>query len=209
MTGVRNRRRVDGIPQGEYRGWTHIVNIVKLASGQKYHVDVAFGGDGPTWPIPLILGQTFRNLGSQEIRLSYDNIPNQTCPAQKFWVYQYRNGPEKEWNSFYAFAEFEFFHNDFEVINHYTSWEALTKKNLWIVKFIRNGETYGLPLNQGDCIDRFSNDVEVSVVGKLIFIGGSPDVVKLNMGGKSRIIDSFKTEEERVQGLQKWFGIHI
>ena len=30
-----------------------IVNIVTLPTGQKYHVDVGFGGDGPIQPSPL------------------------------------------------------------------------------------------------------------------------------------------------------------
>lgn len=36
----------------------------------------------------------------------------------------------------YAFAELEFFHDDFKVINHFTSWEALVNKEIWVVKFI-------------------------------------------------------------------------
>jgi hypothetical protein len=45
---------------------------------------------------------------------------------------------------------------------------------------------------------------DVYVVGKIMFVN---DVVKVNFGGRTRVIDEFKTEEERVSGLKKWFGI--
>lgn len=67
----------------------YMVNIVQLAPGQKYHVDVAFGGDGPTRPMLLVPRRTFQNLGPQEVRLIYDNIPTQTLLEPKFWIYQY------------------------------------------------------------------------------------------------------------------------
>ena len=72
---------------------------------------------------PLVSGLVNTNLGSQQIRLIRDNIPPQTANlSTKYWIYQYRNGQDKEWNSFYAFSdEFEFFPNDFEVMNCYTS----------------------------------------------------------------------------------------
>lgn len=183
---------------------THIVNIVELPSGVQYHVDAAFGGDGPTRPLPLIAGQIHHNLGAQELRLIYGNIPKQTRPEQKLWIYQYRNGPTMDWNSFYSFGEFEFFHDDFEVINRFTSWHTLTNRNVWIIKFFRNGETNGLPLLEGEVANGVPGDVRI--VGKIMFVN---DVVKLNMGGKTRVIDSYKTEDERREGLKKWFSISL
>ncbi|KAL2837299.1 hypothetical protein BJY01DRAFT_46681 [Aspergillus pseudoustus] len=202
-TGVRNRARVDGVPQGEYKGWTHIVTIVQLPSGHQYHVDVAFGGDGPTRPLRLVSGEPVHNLGTQEVQLVYGDIPKQTRAEQKLWVYQYRNGPAREWNSFYAFAELEFFQDDFEVMNRYTSWEARDRGNFWVVKFIRGGETEGLPLLDGESV--FADDTSaVPITGKLMYVNG---VVKLNMGGKTRVLDSFQTEEEKFCGLKRWFGM--
>ncbi|KAJ5537586.1 hypothetical protein N7494_007065 [Penicillium frequentans] len=201
MTGVRNRERIDGIPQGEYQGWTHIVNILELPCRTQYHIDAAFGGDGPTRPIPLISGSTIKNLGTQELRLLHGNISKQSRPAQKLWIFQYRNGVDKEWNSFYTFGEFEFFQEDFAVINRYTSWDTVKKNNHWIVKFIRHGEVAGLPMLEGEGLH--DGVEEVGVVGKIMYVNG---LVKLNMGGKTRIIDSFETAEEKVEGLRKWFG---
>src|SRR3954452_3034413 len=79
------------------------------------------GGDGPTAPIPLIHEHVQTNLGPQEIRLSHSLLPLQTTSTPKHWIYQYRNSPSAEWSSFHAFAEYEFFPNDFNVMNFFTS----------------------------------------------------------------------------------------
>ncbi|CAD6444976.1 1af300d4-301c-40f7-9d3c-26640c0373cd-CDS [Sclerotinia trifoliorum] len=123
--GVRIRRRSteDGVPRGDYTGWFHIVNIVTLpqCNHQKYMVDIAFGGDGATKPLPLISGHSVHNLGTQEIRLIYESIPQQIDQSKPLWIYQYRNNAEQEWNSFYAFSEHEFLDVDFEMVNFYVS----------------------------------------------------------------------------------------
>lgn len=178
------------------------MNILQLPGGQEYHLDAAFGGDGATRPLPLISGQVHTNLGSQEVRLIHGNMPKQNRTEHKVWIYQYRNSKEKDWNSFYSFAELEFFQDDFEVINRFTSWDARQKGNFWVVAFIRNGETRELPLLEGEGVNNDSEDVYV--IGKIMFVN---DVVKLNMGGRTRVIDSFETEEERLAGLKKYFSI--
>jgi arylamine N-acetyltransferase len=85
---------------------THIVNIVTLADGTRWHVDVSFGGDGATKPLPLVDGAITSNIGTQELRLIRDFIPGQTelDPERKLWVYQYRNSEAHSWNAFYAFS---------------------------------------------------------------------------------------------------------
>lgn len=63
---------------------THINNIVHLESGEKFAVDVAFGGDGPTNPLPLIEpAPIIQNLGPQKVRLIHDTIPKQRLQAPK------------------------------------------------------------------------------------------------------------------------------
>ncbi|TVY40342.1 Arylamine N-acetyltransferase [Lachnellula subtilissima] len=136
MAGVRIRPRVGGVPGGEYTGWVHIVNIITLPSGSKYHCDVGFGGDGATKPLPLISGHVTRNLGSQEIRLVHEALPHSSQQDQLHlfevgkevefeieieWIYQYRNSPTLPWNAFYAFPELEFSAPDFEIMSYFTS----------------------------------------------------------------------------------------
>ncbi|KAL2814910.1 hypothetical protein BDW59DRAFT_176298 [Aspergillus cavernicola] len=145
MTAVRNRSRENGVPGGEYLGFTHINNIVYLSSDRQFSIDVGFGGDGPTSPLALNeLGQAVQNLGSQEVRLIHDNIPKQRFKDPKLWIYQYRNAPKHDWNSFYSFAELEFFQHDFEVMNWWTSAKTLHRWTVLVVRFLREGESVRL-----------------------------------------------------------------
>ena len=173
----------------------HIVNIVTLPSGEKYMLDVGFGGDGATKPLPLIHGHALHNMGTQEIRLIRDHIPLQTyrTDSTRLWIYQYRNNADLEWNSFYAFAEFEFFHDDFEVMNWYTgcSPESFQKKIPMVVRFLRKRKEGAEEWNE-------------EVYGKRMLVHG---VVKENLGGRTSVVKECVTEDERVDALKEWFGI--
>lgn len=81
------------------------------------HQIVGFGGDGPTHPLPLIHGQETPNLGTQTVRLMHIPLPCNLDQSQKWWVYQYRNSTDQEWNTFYAFSGMEFTAADFNVMN--------------------------------------------------------------------------------------------
>jgi arylamine N-acetyltransferase len=172
------------------QGRVHIVNIVTLASGERWMLDVAFGGDGPTKPLPLISEHVTQNLGTQEVRLIHSTIPQQLEQAPKVWIYQYRNGKDRDWNSFYAFPEMEFFQADFEIMNFFTSQYGGTinfqKTTVLIIRFLR-GETE-----------------EEGIVGKLMLVNGE---VKRNDGGKTRLVLTCTTEEERLKVFKEQFDI--
>lgn len=192
-TIVRIRLREDGVPTGDYITITHIVLIVELgtADGQveKYVTDAAFGGDGPTVPMPLQDGIVTQNLGTQQIRFAYERIPKS---SQKYWVYQYRNNPEKPWNSFYAFSDIECLEADFHAVNYWTSQgPTFQKTTVIIVKFL-----LGTDEATGDS----------KVIGKLMLVNG---VVKRNVGGKTEVVEVCSTEPERIDALKKWFGIEL
>lgn len=188
-TVVRIRLREDGIPQGEYIGIVHIVLIIELSSGDKYTCDAAFGGDGPTVPLPLKDGVATRNLGTQEIRLVHERIPGSR--KHKFWVYQYRNSPQKPWNSFYAFNETEFLDIDFRPVNYWTSQgPTFQKTTVIIVKFLLG--------------EAGAETGEHEIVGKIMLVNGT---VKRNMGGKTETLQICETEDERIKALKKWFDM--
>lgn len=203
-SAVRIRLREDGVPSGDYIALCHIVLIVELgpqggqlpelvdddSNSNKYVCDVAFGGDGPTAPMPLRDGVVMRNLGLQEVRLAYERLPRS---VHKFWVYQYRNGPAKPWNSFYAFTDSEFLEADFGSINYFTS-QAPTfqKTTVIIVKFLLGPDEEAKGENK--------------VIGKLMLVNG---VVKRNMGGKTEVVAQCSTETERLEAIKKWFGIEF
>ncbi|KAF2427143.1 cysteine proteinase [Tothia fuscella] len=193
-TGARIKLRVDGVPQGNYMGMSHIVNIITLPTGEKYVCDAAFGGDGMTRPMPLEANTITQNLGTQQIRYIYDSIsqlpartPN-TTPS-KFWIYQYRNSPTQAWNSFYCFREEEYLLEDFNIMSYFasTSAESFSTYTVVVVAFLRE-------------------EGESKVRGKVMLVDGA---VKRNLGGKTEIVQVCETEEERVEALRGWFGIRL
>ncbi|KAK0652956.1 arylamine N-acetyltransferase 2 [Cercophora newfieldiana] len=187
--GVRIRMRTDGVPQGDFGGWVHLVIIVTLPvdnntpNPQRYALDVAFGGDGPTFPMPLVEGMVHRNsIGTQEIRYVRDYLPTQRFRgegAARMWIYQYRNSADKEWNTFYAFnAEFEFMEPDFKVMSHFTSTSP-------------------------------ENPQGMTVLAILFLRGEDGRVSGKEFGGRTEVVRVCETEGERVQALREWFGIEL
>lgn len=191
--GVKIRPRTNGVPQGEYIGWVHLVNLVTLPTGETYMLDVGFGGDVATVPVPLVENEPVLNLGTQEIRLVKDWILGQArrTEGSRMWIYQYRNGRDMDWNSFYAFYEgAEFLQEDYEVMNWYTgsnphSFQTFT---CIVIKFLRG---------KGD-------DGEEKIVAKRMLVNGT---VKENLGGKTKVVRECRAEEERIEAMKEWFGM--
>lgn len=181
---------------------THINNIVHLPSGEKFSADVAFGGDGPTSALAMNYSQTpVHNLGTQEVRVVHDMIPKQRLREPKLWIYQYRNDAQQEWNSFYSFCEVEFFQEDFEVQNWWTSAKTLHRWTVLVVRFLRQGEPIKYP---EDDVWRQDKDADINVVGKVMLVN---NVVKVNTGGKTQVVHQFNSEAERLTALREYFGI--
>ncbi|KAF4983399.1 hypothetical protein FZEAL_1128 [Fusarium zealandicum] len=197
--GVRTRGRLEGVPQGDYPGWNHIVNIVTFPDGTKYHSDVAFGGDGATMPMSLVDGLVHENLGTQQIRLVRDWIHHQVHRTEetKLWIYQYRNGADKEWNSFYSFPGIEFYALDWGVVNWWinTHPDSHQRRNVLVIKFLRR------PVKR-----EASHDGEQEIYGKTMLVNG---LVKQNLGGKTETISRCKIEQDRLGALEKYFDIFL
>lgn len=159
-------------------------------------VDVGFGGDGATAPIPLVEGYVTCNMGSQDVRLVRDHIPQQVARSSetKLWIYQYRNRPDLPWNSFYAFAEFEFLPPDFEIMNWYTGSnpESAQTFTVLVVSFLKRANA-DAPGGQ-------------EVYGKRMLVDGT---VKENLGGRTHVVQQCNTEYERTEALRTIFGITL
>lgn len=157
-------------------------------------LDVACGGDGPTAPIQLLHGHVQQNLGPQDVRLIHDHIPTQTVrtPESRLWIYQYRNSPELDWITFYAFAEAEAMEADFNLMNWFTgsSPDSFQTYTVLVVKFLR----------------RVKQDGEYEIYGKRMMVN---EVVKKNLGGKTKVVQRCQSEAERVEALRAWFGIEL
>ncbi|KAK8154481.1 hypothetical protein BKA80DRAFT_209978 [Phyllosticta citrichinensis] len=114
LAGARARPRVNGTRM-------HVVNIITLPNAPaKYMMDVGFGGDMPTKPLPLESSPSTLNIGTQEIHLNYAPLPV-SLSNNPVWIYGYRNAPSDPWNAAFCFTETEFLLQDLEVLNFHTS----------------------------------------------------------------------------------------
>jgi arylamine N-acetyltransferase len=203
------------------------VNIVTLPDGSQYMCDVAFGGDGPTLPLPLTYTSEppiFTNLGTQQIRLIHSTIPPELWdtahPAAslspqytdsiltsnpkkelKYHIYEYRNSPTQPWNAFFCFPEYEFYPPDFRIMNWWTSTSPhasnFQTSTVLVVRFLMAEESQE---SSGDKLDR------PKIVGKIMLVN---DKVKQNDGGKTRVVFECKSEAERIGALKKYYDIEL
>lgn len=184
---------------------THINNIIYLPDGTKYSADVAFGGDGPTAPLRMDdKASIHQNLGSQQVRLIHDTIDKQQLTETRLWIYQYRNGQDREWNSFYSFSELEFFQEDFEVQNWWACAHTLHRWTVLVVRFLRDGEPVEFPVKHNYDMGAESSNIEIA--GKVMLVN---NVIKVNMGGRTTVLHELGNEEERISALRTYFGIEL
>lgn len=182
-----------------------VVNIVILEDGSTWSCDVGFGGDGPTWP--LLLSTTpgeepvaVPNLGAQDVRLRKGVFPETVKEeVNSVWFYEYRNGKDSSWNTYYAFGETEASTWDLECFNFWvtTHPDSFQRKQVLVVKFIR-GEA------KDTAVGRSPEDI--TVVGKVML---ADDTIKRNMGGKTEVVLQCGTEAERIEALEQHFKIHL
>ena len=168
-----------------------MVNLVTLASGQKYMLDVGFGSDCATRPLPLLnsleTGDVLQGIGAQQLRLVYSSIAPTTSPDQNLWIFQRRYSPSDEWRTAYCFTELEFLPKDYGIMNYYTSTcrTVFFTYAIIVVKLVMEGE---------------------EIVGQMILTGGE---VKRRIGGETEHLMSCKSEGERLDALERWFGLRL
>lgn len=82
------------------------------------------------------------SVGTQELRLIYDTISQQSNKSRKLWIYQYRNSPDVAGNSYYCFPEFESTLADLDVMNRFisTSPACFQTFAVFVIKFLRDGD---------------------------------------------------------------------
>ncbi|EOD44465.1 putative tpa: arylamine n-acetyltransferase 2 protein [Neofusicoccum parvum UCRNP2] len=183
LTGARAR-------QGDYKGWVHVANIVTLPDGTKWVSDTGFGGDGDGMrqPMPLVKHHITQNIGPQEIRFEHAGLVNATNTApdeKRAWIYQYRSGADQPWNSFFCFTETEFLHQDHWTSKHADCFQTWTPMAVELLR-------------------REGADGVAEIYGKLMLANGD---VKENLGGKTGLVRSCKSEAERLEALRDVFGM--
>lgn len=166
-----------------------MVNIVSIGQN-KYHVDVGFGGNGPIVPMPLDKSSHIQpHIAPASARLQYRNIPGNTNPDQRLWVYEHRIDENNDFNMTYCFTELEFLPSDYNMMNYYTS----TSPKTFFTRVIVGNKKI------------LSEDGE-TLVGDLILENGS---LKWRVHGKKEKEIKLESEEERVKAIEEHFGIKL
>ncbi|KAL4990555.1 hypothetical protein BDW68DRAFT_153930, partial [Aspergillus falconensis] len=166
----------------------HMVIIVAIGDF-KYMVDVGFGNNGPTFPMPLLRKASRDLISPSQMLLDKEPLPEAVDQSQEFWVYKVRYGPDREWIPMYAFSESEFLPQDFAMMNFNTS----KGSSSWFTQKVV-------------CVRHILSEDESSIQGLYIMAG---EQVKRRVYGQTEAVQNLETEEDRVQALAKWFGIHL
>ncbi|KAL6717662.1 hypothetical protein ACLMJK_005577 [Lecanora helva] len=186
--GARVSFAAEGEDEEVYAGWSHMVNIVTLDDGKKYMLDVGFGNNGPIQPLPLDPQHSqVKGIKPAEMQLVYQNLSLNSDPDQNLWFYQHRNDSDAKWVPMYCFTELEFLPQDYEIMNFWTSQSRkswFTTKIVVVRTLMRDEETFG----------------------SVVLIGGE---LKRRVEGKTEHLKTCEKEEERVEILEKWFGVRL
>lgn len=166
-----------------------MVNIVTIGDS-KYHVDVGFGSNGPVVPMKLDrLGALGPHISPATSRLQWRNIPWNTDPDQRLWVYEHRVDDSSDFQIMYCFTELEFLPIDYSIMNYYTS----TSPRTFFTKVIVAEKKI------------LSEDGE-TLVGNIILGNGD---LKWRIHGKKEKEIKFDNEDDRLKALDEHFGIRF
>lgn len=123
------------------------------------------------------------------MRLVRENIVEFTDPSQKIWIYQTRYNPESNWVPQICFSDVEFLPQDFDVMNFSVS----QSRTSWFTKIFV-------------CMRMILNQEGTEVIGQCVMSGRE---VKRRVRGKTEILETLQTEEDRVKALEKYFDMHL
>ena len=189
--------------EGEYGGWTHIINLATIA-GKKYLLDSGFGGQGPSRPLALDHGVESTHVVPAQMRLMHEPLPKNLDQSQKVWIYQYRYDQNHDWTPMYCFVDFEFTPNDVGSMN-FAPW--LNRASFFTHKVVcarfttdREFDSAGGPGSPSE--DALAGEVDGSITI-------NHDTLKWRKDGKKIVEIPFMKDEDRVDALRKYFGIHL
>lgn len=112
-------RVLAGLPPEEVSGFGHMA-IILMFDGIEYLVDVGYGSNGLTAPLPIFNGEVIEDaqygVAPEQHRIHLAEIPGAAKRGHKIWTLQIRRNGEAEWETQYVFEkDFEFFAPDYEV----------------------------------------------------------------------------------------------
>jgi arylamine N-acetyltransferase len=169
--------------------------LIVTINSLPYHVDVGFANFGTLSPVHLEENTTVNCVPGLQARFVRRSIA-ENVTEQKLWILETCDSHSREWQPGYCFSEMEFLPRDFRTFNFRTmrdptSWFTTT---LVLTKVI---------LSEEQSSDGGEN--EKDAIGTLTLFG---DTLKRRVGGRRpEELVVCKSEDERVEVLQKWFDI--
>ena len=139
--------------------------------------------------MPLLRNVSGDLIPPAQMKLDKSPLPEAVDQSQEFWVYSVRYGPDKEWAPMYAFSETEFLPQDFAMMNFNTS----KGSSSWFTQRVV-------------CVRHILGDDESSIKGLYVMAGKQ---VKRRVHGQTEIVQTLENENDRVEALANWFGIHL
>jgi arylamine N-acetyltransferase len=182
-----------------FGGWTHVVNLVKIA-GTKYLLDGGFGPQESPRPLALRPGVSETQIAPAQMRVVYEPIPQNLDQSQRIWIYQHRPNEESNWAHMYCFTDMEFTPEDIFSMN-FSPW--LNPQTFFTHKVVAVRFTTDRTREEDPGADD-ETTLEGEIDGSLTL---NQDVMKWRRGGKKIAEWKFRCDEERQDALKKYFGI--
>jgi arylamine N-acetyltransferase len=185
-----------------YRGYSHCANLVTIG-GIRYLVDVGFGANGPTRPIPLSVDIESVQVFPAKVRLVHSSIAQNLDQDCKVWICQHRTDDDGDWVPIYCFTDFEFLPEDLQNMN-LAPWKSQSSwftQRVVAVRFTTEADHSSLGV--GAAIPGSSPGVG-EIDGVLIV---NHDILKWRRKGETTLERHFRTDEERLEALEKYFSI--
>jgi arylamine N-acetyltransferase len=152
-------------------------------------VDVGFGNNCATAPLPFQEGATATCIAPSEMRLIKDSLVECSDKTQKLWIYQTRNNPDSPWVPNFCFSEVEFLPQDFGVMNFSVSQNPTS---FFVQNFV--------------CVRMILDSTGKEIIGQCIMSGKE---VKQRIKGQTEVLQVLQTEEDRVKALAKYVDMHL
>lgn len=163
--------------------------LIVTIDGQKFMVDVGFGSNGPTSPLPLQEDAPALLIPPGEMRLVKEPLAEFVDKSQKVWVYQARHNSESTWIPHYSFSEIEFLPQDFSMMNFATS----HLRSSWFTQALV-------------CTRVILDEQTLEPKGIYILAGKE---VKKRIGKDTEVVATIETEADRVNAFAEWFDMHF
>lgn len=204
--------------EGRYAGFSHCLNIVTLIAsaeggegqGDRYIVDVGFGANEPVRPLKLEPDTVQYHTAPASARLRFAPIAQgvKRSSDNKLWIYEHRYRDEEPWAPVYCFSDIEFLPEDLAIMNLWPQKDprSLFTWKLMCVRFTLDTETIAIPGGGAESSpeESIKRDGPGEINGALILDGAN---LKWRRNGDKVFEVTFSSEAERLQGLERYFGI--